>query len=70
MNATDIAAITSCAAPKLYALLDSPVAKFANHPSDDLVDSVPDPGPDSDPPLVSGESRVAFELYNNKKVEK
>lgn len=69
MNVIDKAAITSCAAPKLYALLDSPVAKFANHPSDEVVGSVPDPELDSDPSLVFGESLVAFELCSNKKVE-
>lgn len=63
-----MAAMTSCAAPKLHALLDSPVAKFANHPSDDVVGSVL-PELDSDPSLVFGESLVAFELCSNKKVE-
>lgn len=70
MNVTDIAAITNptiCAAPRQYTLLDSPVAKFANHPSDKVVESVPDPelDPDPDPSIVSGESLVAFELHSN-----
>lgn len=68
VNVIDIAAITNpriCAAPRLYALLDSPVAKFANHPSDNVGDSVPDPEPDPDPLLASGESLVAFELRSD-----
>lgn len=63
LSARDVAAITiarNWAAPKMCFLLESPVARFANHPFANIAVSDPDLDPDPEPSVVSGESFEAF----------
>lgn len=51
-----------CAAPKLCFLLESPVARFANHPLANMAASEPGSDLESEPSVVFGESFEAFLL--------